>query len=110
MADLYLCRPEILKDDDALKGLISDIFRVFGETDGKVAVFPGESEGRIGFFRLKESRISFHTLPSLNYFAFEIFVMGKTDPNYLSEYLVEKISPQVVTIREFSRAEHLESE
>lgn len=108
LADLYLCPREILEDEQEFRGLILEMLCNFGEECRQILINSGVGEGFMGLFKLDGARIGFQTFPSYEYLALEVYAFSAHDPGLYAEYLVEKVQPQVVSVREFFRAEHLQ--
>jgi S-adenosylmethionine/arginine decarboxylase-like enzyme len=110
LADFYLCRREDLADQQKIEEVFLEMLRNFGESNQKVIIISGVGEGFMGLFKVDGARISFQTFPSYEYLALEVYVLTVSDPSIYVEYIVEKIQPQVVSVREFTRAEHLKTD
>jgi len=114
LADFYLCCRELLADEQRLTELILEMWQNFGEPLSAVARLPmiitEADDGFMGLFKVDGARIGFQTFPGFEYLALEVYVFTGADPNIYAEYLVEKVQPQVVSVRQFSRAEHLKAD
>lgn len=114
LADFYLCCRELLADEQRLTELILEMWQNFGEPLSAVARLPmiitEADDGFMGLFKVDGARIGFQTFPGFEYLALEVYVFTAADPNIYVEYLVEKVQPQVVSVRQFSRAEHLKAD
>jgi len=108
LADLYLCPREILEDEQEIRGLILEMLCNFGEESQQILINSDVGDGFMGLFKLNGVRIGFQTFPRHEYLALEVYAFSAQDPGLYAEYLVEKVRSQVVSVREFSRAEHLE--
>lgn len=114
LADFYLCCRELLADQQRFEELIREMLQNFGEPHQEVARAPiivyGAGDGFMGLFKVDGARIGFQTFPGSGYLALEVYVFTAADPNIYAEYLVEKVQPQVVSVRQFTRAEHLKAD
>ncbi|HEY8345123.1 MAG TPA: S-adenosylmethionine decarboxylase [Bacillota bacterium] len=114
LADFYLCCRQLLADEQRLTGLILEMREDFGESHPAVARAPvliaDTGDGFMGLFKVDGARIGFQTFPGFEYLALEVYVFTAADPNIYVEYLVEKVQPQVVSVRQFTRAEHLKAD
>jgi S-adenosylmethionine/arginine decarboxylase-like enzyme len=109
IADLYFVgAANPLADCASLQNIFRSVLPATGDYRPRLHIFEGSQGGWYGFGILEGGRISFQTVPPLEFMALEIVAFNRSfDPRTLNEQLVTLLAPSLVTVDVFSRGHHL---
>lgn len=111
IADFYFCSAASpLADGASLQRIFESVLPLIHEVRPRLEMFEGYQSGWCGFCLLSNGRITFQTVPSLEFMALEIIAFNRSfDPRAVNEQLVGLLAPSLVTVDVFSRGNHLEA-
>lgn len=109
IADLYFCgTANPLADSGSLEGIFQSVLPANCDMKPRMQIFPGDQGGWCGVGLLEGGRITFQTIPALEFMIMEIVAINRSfDPRALNEQLVALLAPSLITVDVFSRGHHL---
>jgi S-adenosylmethionine decarboxylase len=106
IADLYNVAPHYLTDLQLIKEVLHKAAQEAGATaiSGNFHHF-GENFGVTGVLLLKESHMSIHTWPELNFAAIDIFMCGNAKSKNAIDVIKDLMTPSAIHIKEVYRGD-----
>lgn len=108
IVDLYFCDMSRFCDGLILADIFETILYRWNRVHWQIQLMPVPDGGWAGFCVSREARLTFQTLPSVDFMALEILTVGTVlDPKSLGEQVVAALDPSLVKFDSTIRGEHL---
>lgn len=101
--EYYGCDPEILNDSPALEQILTTAAIQAGSTPISALTHRFTPLGVSVVILLKESHITIHTWPELQYAAVDLFTCGNAQPELAHRYLVSELAAKDSKFQVLSR-------